>query len=190
MSTHEYVRSLVDGQWDICMRALPAALEAALPGKIFHLSASGPVLLAIFDDELTVPESETVDDTVAAHKAAFSSLPAAKAEKVAAIDTRTADLIALGFAFGGKQFSLSMTAQSKIMGAHQIRDDVNFTYPVEWNTIDDLDAISIADSATLHSFYLTALGTMRSRLDSGTALKQQVRDATDVAGVAAVVDNR
>jgi len=190
MSTHEYSRDLVDGRWDICMRQLPAQIEAVLPGKVFTLSASGSALSAIFADALTAGEIDTLDGTVAAHKAAFSALPQAKAEKISAIDSRTADLIGLGFTFGGKQFSLSMAAQSKIMGSHQIRDDVNFTYPVEWNTIDDADKLSIADSATLHGFYLTALGTMRTRLDSGTVLKQQVRDAVDLAGVAAVVDNR
>lgn len=190
MSTHSYERALVEGQWDVCMRGLPTAVEVALPGKQFILRASGLVVTLEFTDELAVEDIDVLDTVVDDHRAAFSPLPRAKAGKIAAIDTRTADLIAQGFTFGGKQFSLSMTAQSKIMGAHQIRDEGAFVYPVEWNTIDDSDKISIPDSATLHGFYLTALGTMRSRLDSGTALKQQVRDATDLAGVAAVVDNR
>lgn len=114
----------------------------------------------------------------------------AKAAKFASIDARTDELIASGFTFASKQFSLSQAAQSRLMGINQVRDDENVTYPIKWNTIDDSDTYSIPDSATVLSFYLTAVGTYRTHVDSGTALKDQVRAATTVAEVDAVVDNR
>ena len=77
-----------------------------------------------------------------------------------------------------------------MMGTHQIKDDPALTYPLDWNTIDDLDVYAIPDAATLDGFYLTGVGTIRAHLDSGTALKTSVRAATTIAEVDAVVDNR
>ena len=117
-------------------------------------------------------------------------LVAYKAVRNDVIDARTRELIALGFTFSAKQFSLSANAQASMMGAHQIRDDPAFAYPLNWNTIDDKDVLLIADSATLHSFYLTGVGAYRGHKDSGTSLKDQVRAAANPAAVDAVVDNR
>ena len=76
------------------------------------------------------------------------------------------------------------------MGTHQAKHDPAFTYPVKWNTLDDSDVIEIADSSALHTFYLTALGTYRTHVDSGTTLKDSVRAATTIAEVDAVEDTR
>lgn len=118
------------------------------------------------------------------------SLEVIKRAKVNAIDERTDALIASGFSFASKQFSLSLFSQNKIIGTHQIKDDAALVYPIRWNTLDDEDAIEIADATQLDGFYKTALGTIRARLDSGTALKDQVRAATTIADVIGVVDNR
>jgi len=118
------------------------------------------------------------------------SLVEAKKAKFAEVDARTDELIASGFTFASKQFSLSQNAQSRLMGINQVRDDENVVYPIKWNTIDDSDTYSIPDSATVLGFYLTAVGTYRTHVDSGTTLKDQVRAATTIAEVNAVVDNR
>ncbi len=132
---------------------------------------------------------DTVREMTAAEKDT-NILDSVKASKLLAIDTRTDALIAGGFVYSSKTFSLSLPAQVKMNGSHMVRDDPAFAYPVIWNTMDDNDTISLADSATLDAFYLTALGTVRGHLDSGTALKDQVRAAVTVAVVNAIVDNR
>jgi hypothetical protein len=38
--------------------------------------------------------------------------------------------------------------------------------------------------------YLTALTTKKAHLDSGTALKDQIRAAADTSAVNAIIDNR
>lgn len=119
-----------------------------------------------------------------------SNLVSEKAEKIVEIDTHTDVLIALGFTYASKQFSLSLPAQSKMMGTHQIKDDLALVYPINWNTIDDLDVYAITGAADLDAFYLTGLGTIRAHLDGGTTLKSAVRAATTVATVQAVTDNR
>ena len=78
----------------------------------------------------------------------------------------------------------------KMAGAHQLKDDQALVFPINWNTKGDEDTYTIADSADLHAFYLTAVGTLRSHLDSGTVLKDAVRAATTIAAVDAVEDNR
>lgn len=104
------------------------------------------------------------------------------------IDDGTARLIAAGFTFQGKQFSLSANAQSKLLGMDQLRDAL--TYPIVFNNIDDSDVITLPDANTVHQMALAALATVRAALDSGTALKNQVRAAEDLTAVRAVVDTR
>lgn len=131
--------------------------------------------------EMDQAEKDAVDDT---------DLPAYKTDKFAAIDAKTVELITAGYAFAGKQFSLSIPAQTKLMGINQVRTDPAVVYPIRWNTIDDTDHYDIPDAATVLNFYLTAVGTYRGHVDSGTALKDSVRAATTQAEVDAVVDNR
>lgn len=104
------------------------------------------------------------------------------------IDQRTGELISAGYTYATKQFSLSQNAQLNLTGADNARTDL--TYPVTWNSIDDTDTYDVTDATDLHNMYLTALGTKKAHLDSGTALKDQIRAAVDIPAVDAVVDNR
>jgi hypothetical protein len=110
------------------------------------------------------------------------------------IDRRTGELISNGYAFGGKQFSLSPSAQASLLGVMAVINSAvllpMLTFPVNWNTKDDLDFLAIPDAATFELFYITAVGTYRNWLDTGTALKDQVRAAATIAAVEAIVDPR
>lgn len=119
-----------------------------------------------------------------------TSLAEVKAAKYAAIDARTVELIEQGFVFGGQTYSLSLPAQTTWLGLDQLRSDPALTYPVVVNTLDDGATGSLPDAATVHGFFLTAVGTYRGHKDSGTALKDQVRAAADEAAVNAIVDTR
>jgi len=192
MGIHNYTRTLVSGFWDTNVGVLSQEIKTALPGKPFTLRANDTALVADFVDTLTGAEVTTLDDTVAAHQL-VAALADAKAEKIRSIDANTGRLIALGFEFpasSGTIFSLSDSAQRTLLAADQQRSDPSFTYPVVWNSLDDSATISLADATELHDFVITAVGTTRAHLDSGTDLKDQVRAATTVAEVEAVVDNR
>lgn len=104
------------------------------------------------------------------------------------IDARSSELIALGYTYGGQQLSLSQNAQLNLLGLNDSRDEL--TYPIEYNNIDDTDVYWIQDAIDMHSMYMTALGTKKAHLDSGTALKDQIRSSTTKAEVDAVIDNR
>ena len=134
----------------------------------------------------TLDDEPGLDAVVLNHEAV--TLDEYKAIKNGAIDQRTGELIALGFTYATKQFSLSESAQINILALDNTRTEL--TYPVTYNTIDDTETYDVVDAVDLHNMYLTALATKKAHLDSGTTLKDQVRLAVDKAGVDAVVDNR
>jgi len=121
------------------------------------------------------------------------SLEDLKCLRYRAIDNRTGELVGLGFEFpptSGLRFSLSQNAQINISALHQSKDDPALTYPITYNTIDDLGSYLVPNAATLHNMYLTALATKKTHIDSGTALKNEVRDAVNAEEVNLIIDNR
>lgn len=192
MSNHNYIRTLVDGFWDTDIPSLSRSVKAALPGEVFTLRAAGTAVVFDFVDDLTAPEIATLDSEVTANQA-VAALDTAKNQKCETVDSLTRELISAGFEYptaSGIIFSLSDNAQRTLITADAQRLDPLFAYPVTWNSKDDETTISFADAAELHAFVMTAVGTTRAWLDSGTGLKDQVRAAATVAAVEAIVDNR
>lgn len=110
-----------------------------------------------------------------------------QALKCAAIDARTQQIVAGGFAFGGAQFNLATTDQLNLTALFSF--SANLTFPVGFTTTNN-GAFSIPDAATLRQMAGTALSAIRSAVDAGRALKVQVLAATSTAAVDAVVDSR
>jgi hypothetical protein len=107
------------------------------------------------------------------------------------IDRRTDALIAAGFEFppgSGLIFNLSQESQLRFHGCDYAR--ASLVYPIMWQTLDDNTQIAVEDAAMMHTFFLAAFAALRSIIDSGTALKKQVADATTLAGVNLVADSR
>lgn len=113
-----------------------------------------------------------------------------KQKKFAIIDAKTDEIISRGFAFSGMQFSTSIEAQARGLALDQMRNDTNLQYPVVWNNIDDTDAIQLTNAEMVHNFVLSGIAYYRAAVDTGSALKLQVRQATTVAAVLAVTDTR
>lgn len=122
------------------------------------------------------------------------ALEDARYEKSMAIDARTGELIVDGgFQYPpgtGEIYSLSREAQQLLIGCNSAHLEPEFTWPLTWNSKDDSYVLTINNAAEWRPFYLTAVGTVRSHRDSGTALKDMVRAANSVLAVEAVVDNR
>jgi len=107
------------------------------------------------------------------------------------VDQRTGELISEGgFTYLGKTFSMSSNAQTNILALDATRDDPAMTYPILYNTKDDLDTYEVPDSANLHGMYLTALGTKKAHTDSGSEIKSLLRAAVDENAIEAIIDNR
>lgn len=111
-----------------------------------------------------------------------------RAEKYENIDKKTQEIIAQGFTYNSKTFSLSANAQTTYLGMYNARSVL--TYPITVNTIDDTDTQDLADETEVTDFYNAGVAAVRAALDGGTALKAQVTNATTEALVEAVVDNR
>lgn len=154
------------------------------------ISTSGESVMLHFDAPLSTAEETTLAGVIASHDGALAE---AIKNKVKEIDAKTSNLIDQGFEFppgSGDMYSLSLAAQSKLMALEIIKDDPAVAYPIEYNSKDDKKKYSMTAAADAHNFFLTALATVRAHLDFGTAKKDEVRAATTVAEVNAVVDPR
>ncbi len=150
-------------------------------------TADGEVTLVLEncpDPELFRP---SLRQLVTAHRAGLVQVRSAR---YAEVDAKTDELIARGFPFQGLLFSTSIEAQSRMLGMDALRNDPAMTYPIVFNSLDDEAALTISDAATVHALVLTGIGYYRAVIDSGSALKAQVRAATTVDEVLAVVDPR
>lgn len=117
--------------------------------------------------------------------------------KYALIDTKTQELIALGFSHAGKNFSLSANAQRywtglflSVIGGLVTDSDTPPTFPMEINTVDDQDTHDVLSVAEVTLIYGTMLVTVKGTIGSGTTLKDAVRAALTVEAVEAIADPR
>lgn len=141
---------------------------------------------------LSEPDTETKDEITDYYNGLTEtdSLFLLKEEKMEEINTRTSELISEGFAFAGKVFSLSSNAQTNLIALFATKDNPALTYPLEFNTLNDLDSYTVLNAATIEGMYLTALGTKKGCLDSGSILKDQARSSTNKAEIDLVIDQR
>ena len=162
----------------------------ALTDRLDYLNTSDKGFEIGTKEDLSTSELAAIDALIVTHSPA---LHLAKQAKVAAIDQRTKALIDEGFEFppaSGQVFSLSASAQVVLLALEAARGDPLFAYPVIYTTKDESAVIQLDDSDGVHAFFVTAIGACRGHLDSGTAIKNKVRDANTVVEVNAIVDSR
>lgn len=189
MSSHTYPRTLTAAGYDLGDALFAKNVREALLNHTISIACSGPECVVKAEPDLSAAEVAALDEVVAA----ISPWDILKKTRFKEVDVRTGELIDQGFEFpptSGNIFSLSDHAQKNLLGMKTMMTDPLFTYPVKWNTRDDSSVYSILDEATAALFYATAVGTMRSHLDSGTAIKNQIRAATTEAEVLEVIDTR
>lgn len=136
----------------------------------------------------SVTDENLLNTTVANHE--HISLNEYKEQRFTEIDEKTKELILQGFLYNGKVFSLSLNAQINIEALHSSRLDSLLTYPITYNTLNDLEVYNIPDADDLHLMYFTALGTKKSYVDSGTGLKNSIREAQTISELEEIIDNR
>lgn len=139
--------------------------------------------------ELADLEQIQLKSVVEAHVPDEKHLATAKAQKFAVVDRRTKRIIDQGFVYNGVRHSLSENMQKNLLGAMQVKD-VAATFPIKFNSIDDLTDTIITDAASLEVMFATAMMAIRVAWEGGTALKAQVRAATTVEEVNAISDTR
>lgn len=172
---------------------LATEIETALPvlGRVIveRQGYDARDLMVRTSRPLTAAEKTTVTATVAAHLPDSRYLPTVRSNKYDAIDYKTKNIIGQGFVFNGVRLSLSENMQKNLLGAMQLKDNAAI-YPMKFNAIDDSGNITVADATELQNLFAAAILAVRVAWDSGTALKEQVRAATTVEQINAVVDAR
>lgn len=115
----------------------------------------------------------------------ISNIAEAKAVIKKKIDARTEELILNGFSFGGQVFSLSFTAQINWSNIPNLPESL-FPLPM----LDkDGNNYSLSYSNRMN-FYLTAVGTNNSLIQSGNALYNQVNELESIEEILNFVDPR
>jgi hypothetical protein len=134
------------------------------------------------DDDGNVTDKYMVYERPEGHA---DTLEQAKEIKLNQIDAKTQELIFLGFAFAGLQWSLSLTAQINWSNLSSIPEQF---FPLPLQDMNE-QSYSLA-YANRMNFYLTAVGTKNSRLQSGSVLKQQVSLLATIEDALNFVDPR
>lgn len=202
--TYEYVRSLVNGQWDCPNNPfhldettnipipLSKEIETAFPGEPFSITADGEVMHVIF--ESVVSDEAALDALVAAHKSDVDYLTAAKLGKIIQIINRTQELIDTGvFAYSGKVFSLDPKARTQYLTMNMFKDRLPST--VRLITADGLDFLEVSMALypvtdNVKPFVEAAVDAAITIAEAGNDLIESVQEASTVEEVAAVVDDR
>jgi hypothetical protein len=182
------------------------ALQAAKAELVREREDDPPILEELLRADLLEPGQQVLGDLqnqVLASLTALDdlltlqlssgTLADARRWKIEKIDARTDELIAAGFEYpaaSGKRYELTLEAQSRMNALLVIASSALISYPIKWNYIDDSGYYEIVDAADALALCATAIQTIRTILDSGTALKSSVRAAESVEAVMAVEDVR
>lgn len=197
MATFNYAFSaeiLQDGTFNEqrLISEIQAVLHNLTVARVIRVRAvSGDLQIqTVVSRELTPTEKADLDVLLRAHQSDSRYLPAVKAAKFAAIDRRTREIIARGFIFRGIVHSLSQEAQKNLTDLDRLRADPALTWPIKFNSKDDMTDNVIANANEMHQMALAGLTALKQAWDSGTAIKVRVRTAATVEQVRAVVDDR
>lgn len=104
------------------------------------------------------------------------------------IDRRSDALIQEGFPFEGSVFSLSVEAQVRYSTMLMLAGAL--PYPLTVNSRDDRSAVDLLSAEHTQQFCMTAMGFVKSIVDSGSEQKSVVRAMEDVNALAAYQDPR
>jgi len=121
----------------------------------------------------------------------------AKTGKNGEIDNKTGLLILNGFQYqddypnvgDSGTYSLSMQSQINITNVKLIKDNPAI-YPLKFMRKDNVGFAILNNASDVDDYYGDALTEVRSHLDSGSVLKTEVLNATTIAEVDAVDDDR
>lgn len=133
--------------------------------------------------------NEPILDSIVYNHDAFG-LESQKKTKIEAVDKRTVELISEGFNFGGKNFSLSIPAQSNLTNVMTNRDIFNSMgmFPISMSTTDnDLYGLSYEN---VIPFWGAGMTVVKTAYNGGGLLKKQIKDAVNKGELDAIIDNR
>ena len=125
------------------------------------------------------------DETVIDGLVVGGQLAFAKEAKMDTVKGNTSTLTSKGFAYSGKTFPLILDNRSNYIGIQ-----VFGGFPYNIQTINQDDVLNIADQAAYDLFVAAGLTRYRYIKDGESDLIVEVRDATTIPLVDAIVDTR
>jgi len=162
--------------------------DATITRNCIGLSYANQIVTTHFDGPLLLQSHlNALAAVIAAHDP--NSLAIQKDAKANAVDVRTVQLIEAGFTYGGKQFSLSASAQANWLGVLTANAAAGLSYPYPVAALDN-DYHLALDNAEMVAMAGTALTHKGWAVGSGAALKMAIKDATTQAELDAVIDVR
>lgn len=174
--TYEFVSNKPEGIPDVWpCEVKPLGESTELPGEDWVL--------------MTEEDYSTYLDT---HRSTYEAweelqtLDFKKNQRIAEVDAKTQYLISQGFEFDSTQFSLSLPAQVNWSGMMTLQ--ALLTWPMSITTLDDGE-YSLAEE-DLVAFIATGKTVITNNLDAGRSLKLQIKAATSLTELDAIVDNR
>lgn len=156
-------------------------LAANCVSNLSGILSEGDVLTILCD---SVSNQSTLNSVIQNHVAV--SLDDNKAAKILAIDSKTRDIIAKGFAYDGQQFSLSMQAQTNWLGLATLQSLL--TFPIGITTA--ANTTYTLDQANVMAFIAQGVQVIKDAVGSGRFLKIAVNAAQTQVDLDAVVDKR
>lgn len=146
-------------------------------------------------DQLTIDFEEPLTQEQALYLDSFVvnydwSLWEAKRLAMSVIDEKTRRLISKGFIASDHHFSLSEAAQRNLFSARANLENGSMSFPYEVSTDDGSIGLVVTSLVEFDYIYQAAVSRINECVGSGRSLKKQIQNATDVDGVAAVVDDR
>jgi len=156
--------------------------------QIQFITHTGTTVSVVFQTEISQEAKFALDALVAEHRDDLHHLPTVKQLKFRAIDSVTIALIESGFTYQGIRFELYLEAQVRLLGMIVMAQFL--TYPILYNSKDDTQVIELNNAGEVMAMAGGALGSIGYYLNTGTGLKQQVREATTVEQVNAITDPR
>ena len=185
MADYKYTNTSIDNQ--TLKDEIETTLGLTIDGVTFneyHATDNPDNVIVHTYADLNASQQTALQNVVINHD---PTLIVAKNIKIKQIDKKTQSLIYSGFTYASNVFSMSTNAQTNWLGLDHARELL--TYPYGVTTINDTE-YSFPDSTDLHNFFLTGMAFKGGIVSSGRSLKLQVKAATTVAEVNAIVDNR
>lgn len=133
---------------------------------------------------LTAAQKTTLDNLITAHDG--DPLPDLRDKRYAEIDAQTQKLIDKGFTFDNKKFSLSINAQANWTRLKALESSLTWPVKISTKSANGYDLTQ----ANLAGFMAAAHTAIHGHLESGRALKKQVKNATTETAIKNVIDNR
>lgn len=173
------------------LNVLCGFIKASTIGSLsLGASTEGNTCFIYFELKLTPDQQTVLGQCIALTNSPTTTLQEAKQAKFEQIDKKTNEIIARGYVWEGVVLSLSLPSQTRLNGVYAMQDDPPGGYPIVWNSLDDNSFVTLEDAKDTVSMHDAAGNRLREVVDSGTAIKEEVRAATTVAEVEAIVDPR